>query len=165
MGIWDCIFGKPGETSFSEKDWNDAKEHLKGKEQEREKELDPLEGVGEPIISFVKLLEGQPERFLWKKINKCYVSRHKTRWDFLLHDLEAKKRYAYSITKVEGYTPTLFCERLSVDGISFITEEEESYLLAAHKRVVKHREWNKKEKERLAQEAQRQEYVNLYCKE
>ena len=165
MSVWKCLFGESGEANFSEKDWNDAKEHLKGKEQEGEKELDPLEGVGEPIISFVKLLEEQPERFLWKENwERDYVSGFCTKKYYKLIDKVHRRVYLYYIFNLRG-TRSVSRKYLQVEGIYFLNEYERAFLYEVHSKYLgkrfedNMRELNKREAD------QRQEYINIYCKE
>lgn len=102
--------------------------------------------IGEPVISFVKLLEEQPENFLWKRVIKKPWSA--TRVWYKLFDKKNKKMYSYYVSE----------DFLNIREISFLKQEECQYLLEVHNRGAKRVLQARKD-------AERQQYIDIYCKE
>lgn len=115
-------------------------------------------GVGEPVISFVKLLEEQPENFLWN------MDRPK-RWGvsgvlrYRLFDKKNRKMYRYGVMLGSS------TDYLITYDISFLTRQERQYLLKIH--WQRYNAWLKDTERELQvrEEAQRQQYIDIYCKE
>lgn len=106
-------------------------------------------GVGEPVISFVKLLEEHPENFLWKRDCPLGTSASFGAWYKLL-DKKNKKLFKYYVSALEN--------EVTVLGLPFLTEQERQYLLEAHNRLSEMVFQARKD-------AMRQEYIDIYCKE
>lgn len=108
--------------------------------------------IGEPVISFVKLLEEQPENFLWKRDIKKPWSPIRT-W-YKLFDKKNKKMYSYYVCG----------DFLNIREISFLTHEECQYLFKVHKRRVDNWTQDVKKKIQEQKNTERQQYIDIYCK-
>lgn len=115
-------------------------------------------GVGEPVLSFVKLLEEQPENFLWKMDHPKWwgvsgVLRYR------LFDKKNRKMYRYGVMRGSS------TDYLINYDISFLTWQERQYLLKIH--WQRYNAWLKdiERESQITKEAQRQQYIDIYCKE
>lgn len=115
------------------------------------------EGVGEPVISFVKFLEEQPENFLWKPV--FGKRRLVCTTEYKLIDKKNKKVYLYEIYS------GVYMRKLTLRNIPFLTDHECKYLLAVHDRwyldwMLDIQRINQTKKQEM-----RQQYIDIYCKE
>lgn len=119
----------------------------------------PKKDISEPIISFVKFLKENPENFLLKRqglksMGDVILS------EFKLIDKVNRKTYTYSLTTIVG--GSLY---LSTGSVNFLTEDEDNYLLEAHRWGMKYIEAKEEVKRKARDLAEREEYKKIYCKE
>lgn len=118
----------------------------------------PKKDISEPVISFVKFLKENPENFLLKRqgiksMGDVILS------EFKLIDKVNRKTYTYSLTSIVG--GSLY---LSTGSVNFLTEDEDNYLLEAHRWGMKYIETKEEVKRKARAFAEREEYKKIYCK-
>lgn len=115
--------------------------------------------ISEPVISFIKFLKENPENFLLKR-QKWEPARYGITEKFKLIDKANRKSYTYSIT-----TDGSLSAYLSTRSVNFLTEEENNYLLEAHRWGMEYIEKKEEVGQKLKAFAERVEYKKIYCKE
>lgn len=119
----------------------------------------PKKDISEPVISFVKFLKENPENFLLKRERIEYKGYYSIEV-FKLIDKINRKTYTYFVT-----TDTNYSAWLSTRSINFLTEDEDNYLLEAHRWGMKYIEAKEEVKRKAKAFAEREEYKKIYCKE
>lgn len=122
--------------------------------KEQEEPVNELEGISEPVISFVECVKNNPKRF-GLKVEYKFIDNYINEIVYTVNDRVTKEKFKLVVTS-KTYDCTRHCEH------NFMNEKECSYVyreLYFHFDAKKERIVNRKK------DKERQRLMSIYCKE